>query len=68
MDNGNQSSYTVLSIRELAEFVPYGELAEALRVFICSRDPSIERFVRNEAIEFAEELYGTTYVFLDKES
>lgn len=68
MDNDNQLSYTVLSIRELAEFVPHDELAKALRAFMCSRDPSIERFVRNEAIEFAEELYGTTYVFLDKES
>lgn len=68
MDNGSQLSYTVLSIRELAEYVSHDVLTEALRAFMCSRDPSIERFVRNEAIKFAEELYGTTYVFLDKES
>lgn len=60
--------YLLLSVREIAQRVAENDVRAALARFSCSRDHSIERFVRTEAIEFAEELYGTTYIFLDKES
>lgn len=62
------NDYLLLSVREIAQRVAENDVRAALARFSCSRDHSIERFVRTEAIEFAEELYGTTYIFLDKES
>ena len=63
-----RTDYVLLSIRDLAECVPEEELRAALERFSCSRDDSIERFVRNEALEFANELYGATYLFLRSSS
>lgn len=58
----------LFSPRELAARFPRKALEKMLADFSCSRDKSIESFIRNEALEFLEELYGTTYVFLDRDS
>ena len=44
------------------------ELNNALQSFTCMRDRAIERFVRNEAVEFSEEFYGSTYAFLGNDA
>lgn len=58
----------LFSIRELATRFPRKALEKMLSDFSCSRDESIERFIRDEAIGFSEEMYGTTYVFLERNS
>ena len=59
---------TCYSVRELAQYIPEDKLRKALEEFECSRDSSIERFVRNESLEFAEDMYGTTYIFVSSEA
>lgn len=56
----------LISIREMAERMSPDELQGALGSFICSRDASIERFIHDEALAFAEDMYGTTYCFVDE--
>ena len=66
MKTGND--YVLFSVRELAQYIPEDKLRKALEEFECSRDSSIERFVRNESLEFAEDMYGTTYIFVSSEA
>lgn len=58
----------LFSVRELAERFSRRALEKMMDDFSCSRDRSIEHFIHDEALEFSEEMYGTTYVFLERDS
>ena len=66
--NVREQKHLVLSVRELSGLFSKSKLMNALSKFKCSRDQSIERFVRTESLEFAEDMYGTTYVIVEERS
>lgn len=63
-----ENNYTILNIREYLENAENGlgenDLIEILSDFSCPINPDIERFLKNQAIEFAKKHQAVTYLVL----
>ncbi len=44
------------------------DLKESLAGFVCTKEKDIESFFRNEAIDYANEMMGQSYAFIEKET
>lgn len=60
------SGYTVINILDILETVGEGELCGILSDFSCSRNPEIEHFIHNNAVEFAKRKMSITYLVFNK--
>lgn len=59
------SGYTVINILDMLESVGEDELSGILSDFSCPKNPEIERFIHNNAIEFAKRKMSITYLVFD---
>lgn len=56
-------------LTEHCVFVPVtSEMKSSLARFGCAKEDKIEKFFRSEALEYADELMGQSYAFVDKDS
>ncbi len=56
------SGYTVINILDMLETVGEDELCSILSDFLCLKNPEIECFIHNNAIEFAKRKMSITYL------
>lgn len=59
------SGYTVINILDMLETVGEDELSSILSDFSCPRNPEIEHFIHNNAIEFAKGKMSITHLVFD---
>lgn len=59
------SGYTVINILDMLETVGEDELSSILSDFSCPRNPEIEHFIHNNAIEFAKRKMSITHLVFD---
>ncbi len=56
----------VVNILDLIDVIGEDETKNILSVFICQKNPEIENFVRNSAVDFAKRKISITYLFVDE--
>lgn len=56
----------VVNILDLIDVIGEDEAKNILSVFICQKNPEIENFVRNNAVDFAKRKISITYLFVDE--
>lgn len=56
----------VVNILDLIDVIGEDETKNILSVFICQKNPEIENFVRNNAVDFAKRKISITYLFVDE--
>ncbi len=59
------SGYTVINLLDMLETVGEDELGSILSDFSCPRNPEIEHFLHNNAIEFAKRKMSITHLVFD---
>lgn len=59
------SGYTLINILDMLETVGEDELSSILSDFSCPRNPEIEHFIHNNAIEFAKRKMSITHLVFD---
>ncbi len=62
------SGYTVINILDMLETVGEDELSSILSDFSCPRNPEIEHFIHNNAIEFAKRKMSITHLVFDSDA
>ena len=66
------SKYTVFNIREYLngnnEEVGESDLCQILSEFSCEKNPDVERFVKEQSIEFAKKQQSVTYLVFSTEN
>ncbi len=62
------SGYTVINILDMMETVGEDELSSILSDFSCPRNPEIEHFIHNNAIEFAKRKMSITHLVFDSDA
>ncbi len=61
------SGYETINILDLVESVGEDEVKSILSDFVCVKNPEIENFVKNNAIEFAKKKMSITYLVIDSD-
>lgn len=56
----------VINILDLIEVIGEDATKNILSFFICQKNPEIENFVKNNAIDFAKRKISITYLFVDE--
>lgn len=62
------SGYETINILDLMESVGEDAVKSILSDFICVKNPEIENFVKNNAIEFAKKKMSITYLVVDSDT
>ncbi len=62
------SGYTIINILDMLETVGEDELSSILSDFSCPRNPEIEHFIHNNAIEFAKRKMSITHLVFDSDA
>lgn len=62
------SRYETINILDLMESIGEGAVKSILSDFICKKNPEIENFVKNNAIDFAKKKMSITYLVVDKDT
>ena len=58
-------SFNVVNIVDLISYVGEEEISSALYEFECSKNPEIEKFLKNNAVNFAKRKISVTHLILD---
>lgn len=59
------SNFQVINILDMIEFVGEDEVKSILSEFSCTKNPEIENFVKNNAVDFAKKKMSITYLVVD---
>lgn len=59
------SNFQVINILDMIESVGEDEVKSILSEFSCQKNPEIENFVKNNAVEFAKKKMSITYLVVD---
>ena len=60
-------NFSVVKISSLIDSVGESEVVSALSEFKCEKNPEIENFIKNNAVEFAKRKISVTHLILDDE-